>query len=412
MLIENLVPWRARPNFRLDALSAVLSGLYVGGIFPFVLFVARDRLHGSGFDLGLMTAAPFVGNLLALPLSHYLGRGNPVRAVAMTLGAARMIMVAASFVHGSSAFAWVVFAVQCLAAIQSPTFAAVVRTIYPLNWIGRLLSYSRVMLAAGMILSTVIAGALMEHINYRWVFLGLAPVGMAAMVIYDRIRLPGQPVRHEGNVVDYVGQAVTLLAEDKAFRWFAFAVFVYGFGNLMSIPVCTMYQVDVLHISSAQIAILNITTQVVWLVSYVLWGRIIDQVSPLKIVLANTILGVVLPLNHVLATRVWMLLPMAVVNGVVAAGIELSYFNSVMYFSTPANSALYQGMHSLLLGLRGCIAPFVGAGMAQWLSSAGYDIRWAFGAGIVLVIAGSWLQWYGLRHPMRGEGAVMSGSGG
>ncbi len=404
MLFDNLVPWRARPNFRLEAGAAFLSGLYAGGIFPFVGFIARDRLQAGGFELGLITAAPFVGNLIALPLSHLLDRGHPVRAVALTIAAARFIMVAASFVHGSVAFAWVVFAVQCLAAVSGPLSASVLRQIYPLEWMGRLLSYSRGLAIGGMVLSTLVAGVLIGRYPYGWVFLAYAPLGLVAMLVYSRIRIPGGAAPSpDGDVVGHTVGALRLLKEDPPFRWFSLAVFVYGFGNLMSVPVCTMYQVDVLKISSAQLATLNIVTQVVWMLSYVFWGRIVDRVSPLRVVLVNTLLGVVLPVNHILATDVWMLLPMAVVNGVVYAGIELSYFNSVMHFSTPETTARYQGVHSLLLGLRGCVAPFAGAGMAQWLLHTGRDIRWVFLVGMLLVLAGAWLQWRGLRHSQTGR---------
>ncbi len=400
MRFDNLVPWRARPNFRLDAWAAFLSGLWAGGIFPFTAFIARDRLQAGGFELGLMTAAPFVGNLIALPLSHLLDRGHPVRAVALAHTVARSTMVAASFVHGSVAFAWVVFAVQCIGAVSAPLAATVLRQIYPLEWVGRLLSYSRFLLLGGMILSTLVAGVLIERFSYRWVFLAYAPLGLVAMFIYSRIRIPGgAAAATEGDVVRHTLGALRLLKEDPAFRWFSLAVFVYGFGNLMSVPVCTIYQVDVLKITSAQLATLNIVTQVVWMLSYVFWGRIVDRVSPLRVVLVNTLLGAVMPLNHIIATDVWMLLPMALVNGVVYAGIELSYFNSVMHFSTPETTARYQGVHSLLLGLRGCVAPFVGAVMAQGLQHSGRDVRWVFLVGMLLVFAGAWLQWRGLKVP-------------
>jgi len=400
MRFDNLVPWRARPNFRLDASAAFLSGLYAGGIFPFTAFIARDRLQAGGFELGLMTAAPFVGNLIALPLSHLLDRGHPVRGVTLAHTLARLIMVTASFVHGSVAFAWVVFAVQCAGAVPAPLAATVLRLIYPLDWVGRLLSYSRFLLLGGMILSTLAAGVLIERYSYRWVFLAFAPLGLAAMAVYSRIRIPGgAPPPAEDDVIRHTLSALRLLRENPSFRWFSLAVFVYGFGNLMSVPVCTIYQVDVLKISSAQLATLNIVTQVVWMLSYVFWGRIVDRANPLRVVLVNTLMGAVMPLNHIIATEVWMLLPMAIVNGVVYAGIELSYFNSVMHFSTPEDTARYQGVHNLLLGLRGCVAPFVGAGMAQWLLRGGRDVRWVFLIGMLLVLAGAWLQWRGLKAP-------------
>lgn len=397
-MFGNLVPWRVRPNFRQEALSALLGGLYVGGIFPFVGFVARERLGASGLEIGLITAAPFVGNLIALPFSHYIGRWNPVREVAVWLAVARTIMVAASFASGSVAFAWTVFIVQTISAVPGPAYASVLRVIYPLNWVGRLLSYSRVLLAGGMILTTLLAGLLIGRIPWNWVFLMFAPIGLAANYVFSRIRMPSAiPLRKEESVFRYMWGSISLLKTDRAFRWFALAVFVYGFGNLVAAPVFIIYQVDVLNIRAAQLAVLSTITQIAWMLSYVFWSRYIDRVSPLRIVMINTAMAAILPLNHIIATNVWMLLPMAVVTGIISAGIELSYFNSVMHFSTPEDTMRYQGMHSLLLGVRGVIAPFAGAGAAQWMIANGHDIRWIFAASAVIVLTGAGLQWYGQR---------------
>lgn len=405
MLIESLVPWRARPNFRLDATSAALSGLYVGAIFPFVAFVARDHLHATGAELGLITAAPFVGNLLALPFTHVIARGDAVRNVALVLGAARLIMVAIAFARGSAAFSWIVFVVQSLAAIQSPTSVSVIRLIYPQEYLGRLLSYTRVVLVGGMIVSTFAAGWLIDRWGWRLVFLAFSPLGMLSLIAYSRIRIPAeQAVTSQSEVREFLRGALGLLRRDVPFRWFAGAVSVYGFGNLMAVPVFTIYQVDVLHISATWVAILMNTTQVVWMLSYVFWGRFIDSVSPLKIVMINTIVAAAVPLNYIAASQVPALLPSAIASGIVYAGIELSYFNSVMHFSTPENSAQYQGMHSLLLGVRGVLAPFVGAAMARSLQMRNMDVRWVFALSAALILLGALLQWMGMRHPVERPG--------
>jgi len=402
MITDNLVPWRARPNFRFDAGSAVLAGVHAGAIFPFVCFVARDNLHASETDLGLITAAPFVGNLLALFATQAISRRRPVLHICMVFWVARIIIVAASFASGSTAFAWTVFVVQLLAALPSPTYAAVLRAIYPQEARGRMLSYTRVGLAAGMMVSTLIAGPLMETVSWRWVFLAAAPVGLTGTYLFSRVRVPAdQPVAEDTQVLRFVVGAIRLLKDDVAFRYYALAVFVYGFGNLLCTPVFTIYQVDVLHMSSGSLAMLMNTTQIVWVFAYMYWGRSIDRGSPIRVVLVNTALCALIPLNYILATQTWMLFPGCIVAGVVNAGIELSYFNAVMYFSQPETAAQYQGMHSLLLGIRGIIAPFVGASMAHSLMARGGDVRWVFALGTALIVVGAGLQWIGLKYAPR-----------
>lgn len=403
MIFETLVPWRARSNFRKDAFSCLFNGIWLGGTLPFAAFIARNHFHASGTELGIIAAGPFVGSFLALPLTHVVASGRPVRNTSVLYTCARILIALAALATGGLWFALAVFASTCVSAIPAPTYATILRLIYPKRSIGRLLSYSRVILIGGMILATFVSGLLMDRIGWRWVFVLYTPFGLFALYLYSLIRIPmEQAASPSDSSSAFIFGALRLVKEDIAFRFFAMAVFVYGFGNLMIIPVLTIYQVDYLHISSQWIGILTNTSQIVWMLAYVFWGRLADQVSPLKIVLINSLLAAVIPLNHIFATEVWMLLPMALVQGVVNAGIELSYFNSVMHFSSSDNAAQYQGMHSLLLGVRGVIAPFVGAWLAHALKEWGADIRWAFALGATLVLLGSALQWYGLRHPVRG----------
>ncbi len=399
------VPWRARPNFRFDAAAGAFGGFYSGAIFPFVAFVARRDLNADAAQLGLLTAAPYVGNLIALPFAQMISRGRPVTNYSRLLVFARLIMVYSSFASGSISFVWTVFAVQCLAAIPSPTYAAVIRSIYPTEHRGRLLSYARTSMAAGMMVSTFVAGWMFEFVSWRWLFLAAAPFGMIASYLFSRLRLPSDhPSPDDRHVVHFVWGAFKLLKEDVAFRWFALSVSVFGFGNLLTIPVYTMYQVDTLHITAGWLAIITNTAQITWMMTYAFWGRFIDHVNPLQIVMINTFLAALIPINYIFASQAWMLFPMAVVQGVISSGIDLSYFNSVMRFSTHTNAEQYQGMHSLLVGLRGVIAPFVGAEMAQSLKSHGGDIRWVFAVGAMMVILGAALQWVGLKHAPRESG--------
>lgn len=399
LIVESLVPWRARPNFRRESFSALLSGLWLGGVIPFVGLIARDYLNASAFEIGLIWAAPFFGNLLALPLQHKLRVFNPVFIVALLIGGARALLFFCPWMDSSAAFAWTIFTMHCVGSISGPSYALVLRMIYPEDYLGRLLSYTRVVLAGGTIVATLIAGQIVNEDTWRWVILIATPLGVLGMIVFSRIRPPAQIPSDStsSSTLSFMRESLSLLKTDVGFRFFAGAVFVYGFGNLMLLPVFTIFQVDILRITAAWVGILSIVTQVVWMLSYVFWSRYIDCISPLKIVLACTALTALIPINYIAATEVWMLIPMAVVSGIVAAGIELSYFNSMMQFSSPGNIVQYQGVHSLLLGVRGVLAPFVGASLARICIETDTSLRWIFLLSASLILIGYWLQWVGVR---------------
>ncbi|MFY7954398.1 MAG: hypothetical protein ACOVT5_17990, partial [Armatimonadaceae bacterium] len=59
------IPEGARASLFWDTLAGMLAGAYMGAVFPFVTRVARGELAADSFWLGVLSAAPFVGNLLA-----------------------------------------------------------------------------------------------------------------------------------------------------------------------------------------------------------------------------------------------------------------------------------------------------------------------------------------------------------
>src|SRR5439155_17912685 len=66
VLPSRTVPWHTREAYRCDRLASYLAGIYTGAIFPFVGVIARERLQADALVLSLLTAAPFLGNFMAL----------------------------------------------------------------------------------------------------------------------------------------------------------------------------------------------------------------------------------------------------------------------------------------------------------------------------------------------------------
>src|SRR5438309_11468840 len=88
----NWAPARVRRNFRIDAGSALCTGVYISIVVTFMPVAVR-RMGGSAADVALIIAAPFVGHLLS-PIGTYLYSGiAPVRVVAATATLGRLIFL-------------------------------------------------------------------------------------------------------------------------------------------------------------------------------------------------------------------------------------------------------------------------------------------------------------------------------
>jgi MFS family permease len=397
----------------LDRLSSILAGLYMGAIFPFAGVIAREQLHAGAFILALMTAAPFIGNLGALFWAQAMEGRPKVPFAKWSQLAARATFLLALFATTPFRFALIISAAQILGTIATPAYAAIIKEIYPDDQRGRIMSYTRAALFSACVFTTFLAGPLLKQVSYRYVFPAVCLFGMAAAMIFGRIPVPSamgaaaeRPPRRSvaetfRETLSFLSSTMGILHTDHGYRWFALSVFTYGFGNLMIAPVIPIIQVDRLHISTNHIALLANLSQITAALAYFYWGRYVDRHSPLKAVVVNILLNALIPLFYLVAGSKWMLIPAFVLGGVTQAGIDLSYFNSILSFASEESASRYQALHSFLLGIRGVIAPVMGGFMIEGLRNYGLDLRWLFVLALSLILAGCWMQVMGIRRRSR-----------
>lgn len=396
MLFEKAVPHDARDAYRRDAVASILGGIYTGAIFPFIGFIARDRLGASVGLIGLMTAAPFLGHMFALFYANAMEGRRKMPFVVWSRAVARALFIFALFVSTPLAFAVMVAAVQIIATVALPAYVSVLREIYPDDHRGRIMGYIRVGLAFTTFLATLLVGPLLTVVSFRYVFPIAGMVGVASALTFGTIRT--SPVNrdyarsHQKPMLRFLWSTLRILRDDLNYRWFAISVFTFGFGNLMVMPLYPVYQVDRLHITAAQVAVLASTSTLIWMFSYLYWGKYVDRRSPLKAVAVNVLMVSLVPFTYFLATDVWMLLPAAIISGITMGGIELSYFNSILYLSDAGRESQYQALHSFLLGIRGTIAPFVGAALVVSFKAGGMDVRYVFLIAMGLMLLGCGMQ--------------------
>lgn len=419
MLPSRAVPVAVRPAYRLDRKASLFAGVYSGSIFPFVGVIARGVLHASGFEISVMTAAPFVGYLLAIFYANAVEGKRKVRSMVAPFFLCRLILFLMMFATTSWTFVLLLAAAQVVAGLAGPATAAVLKEIYPDDCRGRIMSYNRVAFTLSGAMVALPVGWLLkqEAVGYRVIFPVAAVVGMIGSAIYLRIedlyrhKWPPEPppvpwreriawhtvCASATSTLRFLRDTFGIFQQDINYRWFALSVFTYGFGNLMIGPLIPIYQVDRLHITTAQLGLLTQIAQVAMIFAYFYWGRYVDLKSPLRAVVVNVLLNALIPLVYFFSGNVWHLVPAFVLQGITNAGIDLSYFNSILTFANEENAARYQALHSFLLGIRGTLAPFAGVAILHALEQSGTDVKYLFLVGLVLILAGCWMQVVGVR---------------
>ncbi|MDW8321833.1 MAG: MFS transporter, partial [Armatimonadota bacterium] len=264
--------------------------------------------------------------------------------------------------------AWQFVLLLCLAqiigSISGPAYTALMKDIYPDEERGRAMGLVRVGAYSALLLSSFLAGHLLDSgVPFKWVFSGAAVIGIAGAWSFSRIPVqqsePLSPPHQTASIFAFWMQTLAILKRNRGFFWFAVSVMTYGFGNLVAFTLYPLYQVDRLNITNTQVAILTNAASVCSIVSFVYWGYFMDRYGALWTALVNILIQCVMPVVYLLSEAWWHLVPAAIAGGVAGAGIELAYLNVILTLSEEGKEAQYQALHSMLLGIRGTVAPFV-----------------------------------------------------
>ncbi len=380
-LLGRLVPDDVWHNWRWDVTAGICAGIYQGAIWTFALQLARGKLHATGPQMALATAAPAVGVLFAALWARQMEGKPRLPFVTVTWLIARgMFMLTPLLVRGEFARPFYISLI-CLApiifSVSIPAYTFVMQDIYPDALRGRLMSYVRIALAGSMLLTAAIMGYLQQvgiaghHLDYKWMFAIGGLAGAASAAAFNRLHVP--EVQHKvvtPPFARFFRETYSVLIHNPGYRWFTISVFVSGFGNLVANTYYPIYQVDRFHITPMQIAGMQNIAGVSTLISLMLWGWYMDRHGSLSAVLVSYLFLLLMPLCYALGHSIFWLYAAAAFNGISVSGIDLGYLNATLMFAERGHASRYQAVHSSFFGLRGTIAPLVAIRMLLVMSHA------------------------------------------
>jgi len=381
-------------------LAGACVGVYMGMTNPFFTKIARDTLHAPPEAVALLVAAPFLGNLFSPFWARQMEGREKLPFCCGSWIIARSLLLLMPFAATGRAFVGLISGMPVIGTVSSPAYTSLMRDIYPDHARGRLMGYVRVVVQSLMFLATLIAGRLYDHgVSFRYLFPLAGLFGIGAGLTFRHVRPlphvrigePPRPAEARGHAA-FVRETLAILKRNRAYRYFALSVFVYGFANLMVQPLYGLYQVDVLHITSTQIANLANFASLWSIAGAFFWGRLMDHKGAPFTVMCSICLIALIPVIYLVTRSVPTLFCAAALSGLGFAGIELSYLASILLYAERDRTAQYQSLHSLLLGVRGVLAPLLGIPLAKAL---GYPPVFALALAVMLV--GALLQSLAIR---------------
>lgn len=365
------MPWKTWWNFRIDFGGSVLFALFNVVVNQF--YVPMAIRHGaSNLEVGLLTAAPAIGMLWS-PVWAHLMRGRSTKPfVLWPLVIGRMSVILTGALLTPVAFLVTAFIVNFMNGIQAPAYPALLARMYPPALRGRLMGYVRVAQGTLLIPLAYVVGQWSQHQGDRWPLIGAALMGTLSVILFSRVREvepadpQGHPEARRRRIHPIFGNWQVARAS-RPLTIFLVATMVTGFGNLLAGPIYQIYQVHTLNLSNAQIGFTRVLYYVALLVAYFAVGWIIDTWSPRRAMFIGMGAYALAPALYVLDGSFTAVMISCALLGVGDAVWDIGCM-SYIFRAVPGREAEAFGLHFLLFGVRGAIAPLVSTAMTHAMS--------------------------------------------
>jgi MFS family permease len=210
------------------------------------------------------------------------------------------------------------------------------------------------------IAAAAVAGTFIDVIPASWVFAAAALIGLPGAIAFFWIRYDGSSKLAARRSFPDMARGVWA---DHKYRRLLLAFTVFGVGNLMNLAVYPILLVDHFNASNAFVGAMTAVSSATMIVAYLVWGRMIDRGSSIRLTLVNTVVTLLVPIGYIAAADVWLLIPVAIIGGIVNAGGEITFFTNIVQLAPRDRIGDYATAQSLLMGLRGTAAPFVAAAL-------------------------------------------------
>nr|WP_319511020.1 MFS transporter [uncultured Draconibacterium sp.] len=281
---------------------------------------------------------------------------------------------------------------------------------------GRLFGYSVTIQKVAMLLSTFVAGLLLDiNPNSYKVFYPI--VGILAMVSVfqltkikfiqkeEIIDTPLWKSLHQSFI-----RIFQILKFNKSFRHLEMGFMIYGFAWMSTHAVITIFYERALHLNYSSVAFYKNAFNLVAIAFLPFFGKVIGKHDPRRfaIITFGSLLLFILftalteyynGYTEVYGIKIYYMLMVAVVfNGLFMGSMPILWGIGSSYFCQPDEAADYQSVHLFLTGVRALLAPVIGIKLYEW---AGFSYTYATGV-VLLFFAILLMIWSEKRFPKTG----------
>ncbi|MBL7961506.1 MFS transporter [bacterium] len=366
-----VIPVEAKDTFKFDLQNGISKGFVLAGSASVAGVILKKTFSSSDFEVALLHSSVSLGLLFSIFLASHSEKPNKMDYVYYPDMIARWLFILIALVSVFLPFSIVFTLVLCAAfafnSVNTPVVTSIYRSNYPDHSRGKIMGVVRTFFNIAFVAASYLFSLMldMDGHNYIYVYPIIGLVGIWGAMQFRKIKILMPADVSTSTPLHPLIQLRRVLKNDKPFAYFMWYWAIFGFAALMVDPVKTIFVTDPIYAINASYeeAILAVTVipQAVMLLTFAFWGKQIDKYGVIKIRFILNILPTINLLLFYFATDLNLIYIASVLQGVSMSGAQLSWQLCVMEFAPKNQVGIYMGIHTMLTGIRGIIAPFVGA---------------------------------------------------
>lgn len=368
-------------------------------IFTLLIFIMSKNLGATALHLTLIAYVKPISSLFAFYVSSLIfdhpKRIRPYLVINTIIGCLPCLCY--PFIESPWFYiaSYAVFMVTSKAVY--PAWIEVLKSNTTMPVFTKTVSYGNSAFYFMSIVLPVIIGLLMDTLDdvWRYLFVGFALLKIMNLFVVFAIKTDIE-IPAPKPFLDPLKKGWGLLKEKPAFAHYLALFFVGGAGIIGSQSILPLYFKDDLNLSYSELALaFSFCKGVSFVLTSPYWSKYSARIS---LYLMNSLLNLFTILFFILliaAKGHTNLLYLAYLSyGVMLGGCELSKDLSGPYFSGSENSTIYSSMNLALVGIRGCICPFLGTLLFAYTGSVTVFIA----AAIICALGSVYGLWIDRRY--------------
>lgn len=351
-------------------------------LYGLLVFILYKDLHASAFQIALFLALKPIVSIFSIYWSSFVNNRQD-RLVSNIVVAAilgHLPFFFFPFVDNVWFFIFAGALYMLLTRGVVPAWMEILKINTPPLVREKVFSYSAAMsYVGGAILPLFIGNLFDTHPGiWRWFFPATSLFSLSSLFFLLRIPTSNfkaaqlSPFSFREQIIQPWKNALILFSKHNDFRQFQIGFLFGGSGLMLMQPALPQFFFDSLHISYAELTIaLAVCKSVGFIITTKFWADLMTRINIFKFSAYVTFAAALFPLLLLLAqvNLTWLYISY-LTYGIMQAGSELSWHLSGPIFAKNEDSSPFSSVNVVTVGLRGCVAPFLGSFLCNQMSAS------------------------------------------